>query len=137
MGIGDQPRQEILKYCSWFQEGFILGNLWQKVCLSDLIKAKFNDPQQQYLYRDLIKANDKEKILDLLTVPKVENALLVRVQQKALIYGQEVIMNKEGVLSVDSSTLKIPQEIIKNIYKDIIIPLTKEVEVEYLLQRVY
>lgn len=83
----------------------------------------------------MIKARDEAGILKLLTVTKVEEALLARVQQKALIYGQEVIVNNQGVLSVDSNSLKIPLEVIKKLYKDIIIPMTKEVEVMYLLQR--
>jgi chorismate mutase len=83
----------------------------------------------------LIKAKDSQGILELLTAVKVEEALLVRVQQKALIYGQEIIMNSQGVLTVDSKCLKIPLEVIKKLYRDIIIPMTKDVEVEYLLQR--
>jgi chorismate mutase len=98
-------------------------------------EAKYNDPKLHDIYVALVKAKDRNGILELLTVSKVEEALLVRVQQKALIYGQEVIVNNQGVLFVDSNSLKIPLEVIKKLYKDIIIPLTKEVEVEYLLQR--
>lgn len=83
----------------------------------------------------MINVRDKIGILKLLTVTKVEEELLVRVQQKALIYGQEVIVNNQGVLALDSKSLKISLKVIKKLYKDIIIPMTKDVEVEYLLQR--
>jgi chorismate mutase len=86
-------------------------------------------------YVALITAKDRTGILELLTVPKVEEALLARVQQKALIYGQEVIVNSQGALSIDSNCLKISLHVVEKLYRDIIIPMTKEVEVEYLLQR--
>jgi chorismate mutase len=100
-----------------------------------LCEAKFNDEKLHDQYVSLINEKDRHGILELLTAVKVEEALLVRVQQKALIYGQEIIMNNQGVLTVDSNCLKIPLKVIEKLYRDIIIPMTKDVEVEYLLQR--
>jgi len=55
------------------------------------------------------------------------------VRRKAMAYGGDVrdvpVVGAEGKYKVD------PQAI-SDIYRDIIIPLTKKVEVEYLMQRV-
>jgi chorismate mutase len=94
----------------------------------------------------------------------VEERLLRRVRKKALIYGQEILdqdekkikiknnnnnsntcnndnFNKEEE-SVESSLggendehLRIPLDLVVDMYKRFVIPLTKEVEVLYLLNR--
>ncbi len=78
-------------------------------------------------YNSLIKSNNKEKIMEKLTDKVVENRLLERVKLKASTYGQEPnAVNPE---------YKIKPDVIKSIYADYIIPLTKEVEYLYLMER--
>lgn len=81
-------------------------------------------------YKRLAEHVDKQGIWDLLTNMKVENLLLKRVENKARSYGSSVTDNgpREEGFKVDPKT-------ISNLYRDFIIPLTKEVEVDYILHR--
>ena len=104
-------------------------------------EAKFMDPKEHDLYVELIRKRDKEGIWDLLTFKAVEERLLERVKRKAAIYGQD-LMAAEAAASTSPTTknavlenLKIPLQVVSDIYEKIIIPLTKDVEVDYLLQR--
>jgi chorismate mutase len=78
-------------------------------------------------YNELIKANDRQGIIDKLTDKAVEDKLLHRVEIKAGTYGQEP--------EAANPNYKINPAVIKNIYRDYIIPLTKEVECLYLMER--
>ena len=78
-------------------------------------------------YSELIKEKNSDGLMKLITNQEVENKLLARVEKKAATYGQEI-----------DSTIreyKIQPIFVAELYKKWIIPLTKEVEVEYLLQR--
>lgn len=63
----------------------------------------------------------------------VENAVKARVHKKAKIFGQNVSLhdNKRNTMT----KYKVDPSVVKHIYGEWIIPLTKLVEVEYLLQR--
>jgi chorismate mutase len=106
-------------------------------------EAKFRDPRWHDQFVEMIKAKDESGIMELLTHRQVEDRLLKRVQRKALFYGQEYDddgnpsspLDPDQSLAVDSSLLKIQPEIAAQIYSKFIIPLTKEVELEYLLDR--
>nr|KAJ3418930.1 Chorismate mutase 1-like protein [Polyrhizophydium stewartii] len=101
-------------------------------------EAKFNDPKEHDEYVRLIRAGDRDGIMELLTNRAVEERLLRRLKQKALVYGQEI---DDAGMPVSSPTtrsapdLRIPQDMVANMYERFVIPLTKEVEVEYLMQR--
>ncbi|HOV15474.1 MAG TPA: chorismate mutase, partial [Spirochaetota bacterium] len=84
--------------------------------------------QESELYTKLIKDKETEKILDLLTDKEVEKNVLKRVKIKSQTYGQDPLS--------EENDYKIEPEIIEKIYFEIIIPMTKEVEVLYLLERV-
>ncbi|CAE7174848.1 unnamed protein product [Rhizoctonia solani] len=77
-----------------------------------------------------------QELLRLITKPEVEATLLDRVQRKTSIYAQELnpggepIKNSNGI-----GKWKIDVECVRDLYENWIIPLTKEVEVEYLLHR--
>lgn len=89
-------------------------------------EAKFRkNPEEYSLY---IGKKDQEKLLEMLTVTKVEENLLKRLRKKAELYGTD---------SVDSASPrdKINVDLVVRIYREWLIPLTKQVEVEYLLQR--
>ncbi|KAI9336626.1 chorismate mutase [Zopfochytrium polystomum] len=92
-------------------------------------EAKFQDPKTRTEYVRLIQARDAAGIDALLTNKQVEARLLRRVRKKALVYGQEV--------GDDDATghLRVPVEVVADLYEKHIIPLTKQVEVDYLLGR--
>lgn len=78
-----------------------------------------------------IRARDREALAGLITKPAVEAILLKRVAQKAEIYGQ----NLDQAHIVDETQRKIQSQEVVRLYKEFIVPLTKEVEVDYLLER--
>ena len=92
-----------------------------------IAEAKFQE--QEEAYTKLIEANDAEGIMELLTNKKVEEILLKRVALKAATYGRY----PEDPDDVDC---KIQPDAIASIYENWIIPLTKEVEVDYLMARI-
>lgn len=94
-------------------------------------EAKFQEDPAGYTA--LIRAADREGIWATLTDSAVEEVLLRRVRRKAMAYGGEV--RDVPVVGVDGK-YKVDPSAISDIYRDIIIPLTKKVEVEYLMQRV-
>lgn len=75
-----------------------------------------------------IQSRDRKALEDLITKPAVEAALLVRLASKAKVYGQ----NLNSSVSEDR---KIDEEVAVRLYRDFVIPLTKVVEVDYLLKR--
>lgn len=76
---------------------------------------------------------DKGKLMDLLTYPAVEEAIQRRVETKAKTYGQVVDV---GSLEVAPEPVyKINPSLVADLYGDWIMPLTKEVQVQYLLRR--
>jgi len=100
-------------------------------------EAKFQDPDLQPKYIQLIKAKNRKAIEDLLTNEKVEEALLRRLRRKALTYGQD-ITESDSIIEDKNPIhkhLKIDVDVVVELYEKWVIPLTKEVEVEYLLQR--
>ncbi|QID88479.1 chorismate mutase aro7 [Saccharomyces pastorianus] len=79
------------------------------------------------LYTKLIKDKDVERIMENITNSAVEEKILERLTKKAEVYGVDPT-NKKG-------EKRITPEYLVKIYKEIVIPITKEVEVEYLLRR--
>ncbi|CAI0453933.1 unnamed protein product [Linum tenue] len=76
---------------------------------------------------------DREGLMALLTYPEVEERVKERVEMKARTFALEVTM-KEG--KVESETVyKIEPHLVADLYGRWIMPLTKEVQVEYLLRR--
>jgi len=77
------------------------------------------------VYRALCSAGDKDGVMKKITDPDVEARVLDRVAFKAETYCRE--------LSMEGAGPKIDPGIIVNIYRQWIIPLNKEVQVEYIL----
>mmetsp|Transcript_14143 Transcript_14143/g.21993 ORF Transcript_14143/g.21993 Transcript_14143/m.21993 type:complete len:269 (-) Transcript_14143:231-1037(-) len=101
-------------------------------------ESKFRSKPEEYTR--LIKAGDKQGIMDLLTNKEVEDRVIKRVQLKATAYGQEItdetsLVHGPAVSEEQLSHFKVNPESMGKLYRDIIIPLTKDVEVEYLMQR--
>lgn len=90
-------------------------------------ESKFqSDPEG---YTRMIKANDREGIGASITNAAVEKQVLERLKLKAKTYGTDPSLK----VGLDQS--KINVDAVVAMYKDFVIPLTKEVEVEYLMQR--
>lgn len=72
--------------------------------------------------------------MQLLTYPEVEELIKKRVEVKIREHCQEVTIDIEGE-SKTAPKYKINPIFAANLYGDWVMPLTKEVEVEYLLRR--
>ncbi|CAI0388345.1 unnamed protein product [Linum tenue] len=81
-------------------------------------------------YTAAIKAQDKEALMNLLSYPKVEENVKERVLMKAKKLAEEVAVNEES-----QAAYKIYPSLVRELYARWVIPLTKEVQVEYLLRR--
>lgn len=73
-----------------------------------------------------IRARDLAALSDLITKPVVEEQVLARVRRKAANYAREP--------DAPDDACKIPPEVIAQLYEHIM-TLTKDVQIEYLLQR--
>ena len=71
--------------------------------------------------------------MDILTYPMVEEVVKRRVEMKATVYGQEVTTDAPKAES--RASYKIKPSLVADLYGDWIMPLTKEVQVQYLLRR--
>ena len=71
--------------------------------------------------------------MDMLTYAEVEEAIKRRVEMKAKTYGQEVVINAKEHQA--EPVYKIIPSLVADLYGDWIMPLTKEVQVAYLLRR--
>ncbi|EGD95699.1 chorismate mutase [Trichophyton tonsurans CBS 112818] len=76
----------------------------------------------------LIKAEDRDGIEEAITNSKVEKMVLDRLRLKAKTYGRDPANPSEGKSKIDF-------EAVVSMYKYSVIPVTKFVEVEYLMQR--
>jgi len=89
-------------------------------------ESKFQSETERFV--KLIKEEDRKGIDEAITNVKVEKKVLERLRLKAKTYGTDP--EKGG-----DEQGKINVEAVVGMYKDYVIPLTKEVEVEYLMQR--
>lgn len=80
-------------------------------------------------YTKLIRAGDRDGIGDSITNAAVEEQVLTRLALKARTYGTDPSTNTSG------APARINVEAVVSMYKDFVIPITKEVEIEYLMQR--
>jgi len=91
-----------------------------------VVESKFQQEKDEYTR--LILAKDADGLMAKLTDVAVEEKLLERVRLKASTYGQDPAQQGKR-------TYKVDPEVPVKIYKDFLIPLTKEVELEYILRR--
>ncbi|XP_052195171.1 chorismate mutase 1, chloroplastic isoform X2 [Diospyros lotus] len=94
-------------------------------------EAKFRASPDSY--EPAIRAQDRAGLMDLLTYPAVEEEVKRRVEAKAKTYGQEVSGDREE--EGGEPVCKIKPSLVGDVYGDWIMPLTKEVQIEYLLRR--
>ncbi|WCJ25652.1 chorismate mutase 1 [Euphorbia peplus] len=89
-------------------------------------EAKFRATPDDY--KEAIKAQDSGKLMELLTYSKVEEAIMKRVEVKALTFGQEITVIREG--HEDEPAYKIDATLVAKLYGEWIMPLTKEVQLK-------
>lgn len=91
-------------------------------------ESKFQSDPETFI--KLIKARDAQGIDKAITNEAVEKTVLERLRLKAETYGKDPTLKwsqrAQSTIDVDN---------VVSIYKDIVIPLTKVVEVDYLLRR--
>lgn len=91
-------------------------------------ESKFQSDKEKYI--KLIKAEDREGIAESITNAAVEKKVLARLRLKAETYGKD-----PSNADATEGQAKIDVDAVVSMYQDFVIPLTKEVEVEYLMQR--
>lgn len=91
-------------------------------------EAKFRESPRDY--EPLIRAKDRKALMKLLTSKNVEEIVVKRVEKKAMVFGQEVSLDHDV-----KGHYKVDPAIVYRLYKEWIIPMTKNVELEYLLRR--
>lgn len=90
-------------------------------------ESKFQKDPETFV--KLIKAGDTKGIDDAITNSKVEQQVLQRLRSKAEMYGRDPSWAEDGGVA------KINVDAVVAMYRDHVIPLTKVVEVDYLMQR--
>jgi len=93
-------------------------------------ESKLLSDQEAYI--SLIKAKDKAAIREKITDKNVEKKLLKRVVLKAATYGKEIDITTPDQ---ENQKQKISPKLVADIYEKWLIPLTKDVEVDYLIAR--
>lgn len=93
-------------------------------------ESKFRKEPERFV--KLIKAADRKGIDEAITDAAVEKKVLERLRLKARTYGTDP---SEPLQGAGANLSKINVEAVVDMYEKVVIPLTKEVEVEYLMQR--
>ncbi|RUP50323.1 chorismate mutase [Jimgerdemannia flammicorona] len=94
-------------------------------------ESKFVGPTAAQ-YTALIKAKDEAGISALLTDAAQEAVVIARATAKASYYGATLDWVNNVLVP---GTVKIPPKAVTDLYKNYLIPLTKVVEVHYLMHR--
>ncbi|KQK15895.1 chorismate mutase 3, chloroplastic [Brachypodium distachyon] len=79
-------------------------------------ESKFLEEPEKYT--SAIREQDNDNLMETLTNPDAEEEVITRVKNKAMVYRQEV-----------------DPELVGELYDKLVIPMTKEVQVQYLLRR--
>jgi chorismate mutase len=101
-------------------------------------ESKFQAKPEEFT--ELIKKQDAEGLMSLLTYKAVEDRVVRRVTNKAATYGQDI---SDGDVPDQVAALgegvdieyKVAPERVGELYYKWIMPMTKDVQVEYLLRR--
>ncbi|KAL6867603.1 hypothetical protein ACP4OV_015627 [Aristida adscensionis] len=99
-------------------------------------EVKFRGDQQTYA--SLIQSKDRDGLMKLLTSETQEDVVKRRVEKKAMVFGQSITLDgpiHTGEKNSSQASLKIDPSVVYKLYEQWVIPLTKQVEVEYLLHR--
>ena len=94
-------------------------------------ESKFQSAPHLFIPHILANPPNIEGLTSLIYKPEVEARLLVRLANKAKIYGGE--FDSEGRIVESEGARKIDIEGVVGMYRDHVIPLTKDVEVSTYL----
>lgn len=126
VGEGEQP--ENLGSCT-SSDVECLQSLSRRIHFGQFVaESKFINDKETFT--KLILAKDVKGIEKLITNRVVEEKILKRLYEKAVAYGTDPLLK-----TTQNKQSKVKPEVLVKIYKDWIIPLTKEVEIDYLLRR--
>ncbi|KAK9279858.1 hypothetical protein L1049_013540 [Liquidambar formosana] len=92
-------------------------------------EVKYRDAPKDYGHA--IQAQDRDALMKLLTFKSVEEMVKKRVEKKAMLFGQEVSLENGG----SKGKYKVDPSLVSRLYGEWVMPLTKLVQVEYLLRR--
>lgn len=92
-------------------------------------EIKFRDAPKDY--EPAIRAKDRDALMKLLTFPDVEEMVRKRVAKKTMTFGQEVTLSDNKTVGEP----KVDPSVVSRLYEEWVMPLTKLVQVEYLLRR--
>ncbi|KAF2672209.1 chorismate mutase [Microthyrium microscopicum] len=105
----------------------VLQSLSRRIHFGKFVaESKFRTETDRFV--KLIKAEDRKGIDEAITNMAVEQQVLDRLKLKAATYGTDPSGGSRDVGKIDVDA-------VVNTYKNYVIPLTKVVEVEYLMQR--
>lgn len=90
-------------------------------------ESKFQSAPHLFIPHILASPPNTEALTALIYKPEVEARLLVRLANKAKVYGGE--FDSEGRIVESEGQRKIDIEGVVGLYRDYVIPLTKDVEV--------
>ena len=89
--------------------------------------AESKRQQNPEKFAEVLKDADDSRLLELITDRQVEAVVLDRVLRKANTYSRELVeSNARGC--------RVPAAVIESVYRDHVIPMTKDLEVRYLLE---
>ena len=84
-------------------------------------------------YTELIQAQDAEGLMALLTNQAVEDRVVRRVENKAKVFGVgHQRRSSESCVALGSDSFKLAPERVADLYYRWIMPMTKDVQVQYL-----
>lgn len=92
-------------------------------------EAKFTAAPEEYTAA--IQAADSDALMAMLTFPEQEVRVVERVRGKAATFGQD--LDEEG--KAKDVQYKVAPQVVADLYQEWVMPLTKEVQVSYLLRR--
>nr|GMD83726.1 chorismate mutase 2-like isoform X2 [Ipomoea batatas] len=81
---------------------------------------------------DLQLLQDRDALMKLVTFEAVEEKVKKRVAKKARVFGRQVTLDHTDNAT---ETYKVDPPLVSRVYEDWVMPLTKKVEIEYLLRR--
>jgi len=99
-------------------------------------ESKFRSENEKA--RALIEAEDREGLMAFITRADVEKQNIQRVILKARTFSQNIAAGEAGQMApvlTSGTTYKIDPEYVGTVFEEYLMPLTKDVEVEYLLSR--
>lgn len=83
-------------------------------------------------------SQDRDTLMKLVTSESQEEIVKKRVEKKAAVFGQDVTLDRPadtGDSNSSRAAYKVDPSVVYRLYGDWVIPLTKIVEIEYLLRR--